>query len=75
MAHEEISVTPYGLMAEFPNATALVAAARAAREAGYTKIDAYAPYPIMELVDALKLPRNRVPIVVLIGGLLGLAAG
>jgi hypothetical protein len=75
MAHQEISTAPFGLMAEFPTATALVAAARRARESGYTKVDAYAPYPIMELADALKLPRNRVPLVVLIGGLVGLAAG
>src|SRR3954466_15032623 len=75
MAHQEISTARYGLMAEFPSATALVSAARRAREVGYTKVDAYAPYPIMELADALKLPRNRVPLVVLIGGLVGLAAG
>jgi hypothetical protein len=74
MAHQEIS-TRYGLMAEFPSATALVSAARRAREAGYTKLDAYAPYPIEELNEALKLPRNRVPLVVLLGGLAGLAAG
>ena len=57
----------YGLMAEFPSASALVAAARRAREAGYTKIDAYSPFPIEELNEALKLPRNRVPLVVLLG--------
>ena len=75
MAHQEISTVPFGVMAEFPSATALVSAARQTREAGYTKVDAYAPYPIAELADALKLPRNRVPLVVLIGGLLGLIAG
>ena len=75
MAHQEISTAPYGLMAEFSSATALVSAARRAREAGYSKVDAYAPYPIVELNDALKLPRNRVPLVVLLGGLAGLAAG
>jgi hypothetical protein len=75
MAHQEIGTAPYGLMAEFSSATALVSAARRTREAGYTKIDAYAPYPIVELNDALKLPRNRVPLGVLLGGLAGLAAG
>jgi len=65
----------YGLMAELPSAATLVAAARRAREAGYTKIDAYAPFPIEELNDALKLPRNRVPLVVLLCGLTGTAAG
>jgi Protein of unknown function (DUF3341) len=65
----------YGLMAEFDSPTALVSAARKVREAGYTKIDAFSPFPIEELNEALKLPRNRVPLVTLIGGLLGLAAG
>ena len=42
-------------MAEFENPTALVAAARAAREKGYRKLDAYSPFPIVELSDALHL--------------------
>ena len=46
-------------------------AARRAREAGYTQIDAYSPFPIEELTEALMLPRNRVPLVVLLGGLIG----
>jgi hypothetical protein len=75
MAHLDTTPSHFGLMAEFPSATTLVAAARRAREAGYTKIDAYAPYPIEALNDALKLPRNRVPLVVLLAGLTGLAAG
>ena len=75
MAHLDTTLPPYGLMAEFPSASALVAAARRAREAGYTKLDAYSPFPIEELNDALKLPRNRVPLVVLLGGLTGLVAG
>ena len=75
MAHLETPPGSFGLMAEFGSATGLVAAARAAREAGYTKVDAYSPYPIEELNEALKLPRNRVPFVVLVGGLVGLAVG
>jgi hypothetical protein len=75
MAHIETTLPPFGLMAEFDTATALVAAARRAREAGYTKLDAYSPYPIEELNEALRLPRNRVPLVVLIGGLTGMLAG
>src|SRR5918993_2294899 len=75
MAHLDTTPSHYGLMAEFPSASALVAAARRAREAGYTKLDAYSPFPIEELNDALKLPRNRVPLVVLLCGLTGLVAG
>src|SRR5689334_2897963 len=75
MAHLETALPPFGLMAEFATPSELVAAARTAREAGYTKIDAYSPYPIEELNEAMHLPRNRVPLVVLLGGLAGLAAG
>jgi hypothetical protein len=76
MAHHAPTASPlFGLTAEFDNPTALVAAARQAREAGFTKIEAYSPYPVEELNEALALPRNRVPLVVLLGGLSGLAAG
>jgi hypothetical protein len=61
----------YGLMAEFDNPTSLVNAARAAREKGYRKLDAYSPFPIEELADALHLHRNKLPLIVLCGGILG----
>jgi Protein of unknown function (DUF3341) len=61
----------YGLMAEFENPTALVAAVRAAREKGYRRLDAYTPFPIEELTDALHLHHNKLPLIVLIGGILG----
>ena len=65
----------YGLMAEFDNPTALVNAARAARDKGYRKLDAYSPFPIEELSDALHLHKNRLPLIVLGGGILGGLAG
>jgi Alternative complex III, ActD subunit len=61
----------YGLIAEFDNPTALVTAARAAREKGYRKMDAYSPFPVEELSDALHLHHNRLPLIVLFGGILG----
>lgn len=61
----------YGVIAEFDNPTALVNAARAAREMGYRKLDAYTPFPIEELSDALHLHKNRLPLIVLIGGIIG----
>ncbi|HWP59564.1 MAG TPA: DUF3341 domain-containing protein [Candidatus Acidoferrales bacterium] len=65
----------YGLMAEFENPNDLVAAARAARAAGYRKMDAYTPFPVEGLAEALELGRTHVPLVVLIGGLIGAALG
>ena len=61
----------YGLMAEFDNPTALVNAARAAREMGFRKLDAYSPFPIEELSEALHLHKNKLPLIVLIGGICG----
>lgn len=61
----------YGVMAEFDTPGALVKAAKQAREKGYRKLDAYSPYPIEELNEALHLHRNKLPLLVLIGGILG----
>jgi hypothetical protein len=65
----------YGLMAEFDNPSALVAAARQARAAGYRRMDAYTPFPVEGLAEALELGSTRVPLLVLIGGLLGAGLG
>jgi hypothetical protein len=61
----------YGLLAEFEHEEALVAAVRRTRESGYVAVDAFSPYPIDDLEDALRLPKTRVPLIVLIGGLTG----
>ena len=65
----------YGLMAEFHAPADVVAAARAAREAGYVRLDAYSPYPIEDLTEALHLHHSRLPLLVLLGGLAGLVGG
>jgi hypothetical protein len=61
----------HGLMAEFDNPSALVRAARTAHEAGYRRMDAYSPFPIEELADALGFHHTRLPLIVLLGGLIG----
>ncbi len=61
----------YGLLAEFSDASELVAATRKAYEAGYRRMDAYTPYPIEELDDALGIHHNRLPLIVLVGSILG----
>jgi hypothetical protein len=65
----------YGMMAEFDSPSDLVAAARRTSEAGYQKIDAYSPFPIEELAEAIGFHSNAVPLVVLIGGLIGCLSG
>ena len=61
----------YGMMAEFDTPTDLVAAAERAHHAGYQKIDAYSPFPIEGLAEAIGFQKNRVPLVTLIGGIVG----
>jgi hypothetical protein len=65
----------YGLMAEFRDVTALVEATRAARDAGYKRMDAYSPFPVEELSEALGHHHDRLPLLVLIGGVAGGCAG
>ena len=64
----------YGLLAEFDTPSDLVRAARQAREDGWRRMDCYTPYPVEEAAEAIGFHRNRVPLVTLIGGLMGLAA-
>jgi hypothetical protein len=66
----------YGLLAEFETASQLVEAARRTRDAGYHAIDAFSPFPIEGLTDALgHRQRGRLPVLVLAGGLTGAAGG
>ena len=65
----------YGVMAEFDDPSSLVTATNRAREEGYRRMDAYSPYPIEELHDALGEHHSRLPLVVLIGGLIGCIGG
>ncbi|MFN2530281.1 MAG: DUF3341 domain-containing protein [Pyrinomonadaceae bacterium] len=65
----------YGVMAEFDNPTDLVAAARRTYEAGYRRINGYSPYPIEELSEAIGFTRTSLPLIVLIGGVLGALGG
>jgi hypothetical protein len=75
-AHSIEDLNPlYGLMAEFETAGELVAAARRTREAGFRKFDAFTPFPIHELDDAMDLHDNRVSLFTLIGGLIGCVGG
>jgi hypothetical protein len=61
----------YGLLAEFDSVDSVISAAHRVREAGYRKIDAYSPFPLEELSEAIGFEKNGVALVCLVGGLLG----
>lgn len=65
----------HGVLASFENADALVAAAEKSREAGYGKMDAYSPFPVDGLSDAMGLAPSRMPMIVLAGALTGTLSG
>ena len=65
------TIPPYGLVAEFETAQALVQAAEKARDAGFKRMDAYSPFPIEGLTEALGHRTTMLPLVVLLGGIIG----
>ncbi len=65
----------YGVIAEFDDPNQVVAAARRVYAAGFRQINAYSPYPVEELSEAIGFHKNRVPLVVLCGGIAGLLGG
>ncbi len=65
----------YGVMGEFETHRQLLEAVRKTRDAGYRNMDAYAPFPVEGLSEAMGLKRTWVPFVTLLGGLLGGLSG
>lgn len=65
----------YGVMAQFDSPTDLVAAARETHAAGYRQINGYSPFPIEELSEAIGFTRTSLPLIVLIGGIIGGVGG
>jgi hypothetical protein len=61
----------YGVVAEFKDLAALVTAAVATRTAGYTRFEAYSPFPSEALTEAVGHPKTRLPMAIFIGGVLG----
>jgi Alternative complex III, ActD subunit len=65
----------FGVMAEFDDPKALVAAAKRTYAAGYRRMDTFSPYPIEEAWEAIGHHDRRLSFIVLCGGLLGLLTG
>jgi len=75
MAHAASAPGVYGLLAEFESAEALLNAAHRTHQAGYRQTDAYSPFPIHGLAEALGFNDRRLSPIVLAGGITGALAG
>jgi hypothetical protein len=65
----------HGLLAEFTEPESLLAAATKARDAGYRVMDAYTPFPVHGLPEAVGFKRTKLPWIVFCGGLTGACSG
>src|SRR5262249_42110284 len=65
----------YGFLAEFDNPEALKECIRQARADGFRQIDAYTPFPVEGVAEELGIHYSPVPLIVLIGGLIGALTG
>ncbi len=74
-AHERSGKKVFGLIAEFDDPQVLLEAAEKAHKKGYRDVDAYAPFPVHGLAEALGVQKTRVPFFTLMGGMTGAAAG
>jgi hypothetical protein len=63
--------TGYGCLAEFPSVEALLAGVRGLRERGYTRLEAYTPFPIEGLNESLGALHDPIPLAMLVGGIIG----
>lgn len=64
-----------GLLVEFDSADKLVEAAGRTEQAGYRHFECYSPYPVHGLAEAMNFRKTRVPLLVLIGGIIGAIGG
>jgi hypothetical protein len=65
----------YGLLAEFVTPEEVLEAARRTHAAGFKSIDAFSPIPVEGLAEAVGFERTLLPVIVLIGGVIGCVTG
>ena len=72
---DEHAAELFGVVAEFNDAEAILEAAKKAKAEGYTRMDAYTPFAVEDLDDALGMQPTRLGWVVLIMGITGALFG
>ncbi|GEO15676.1 DUF3341 domain-containing protein [Microvirga aerophila] len=63
----------YGIMAEFGTPKALENAVKASKLAGYTKLDAFSPFPLSDVAKVLDVRTRAIPWIAFVAGLVGAA--
>lgn len=75
-AHATARATaPWGLLAEFPDPEALVAAVTRLRREGYRAVEAFTPFPVEELTAPLELPQRPLGLITAAGAVVGTVLG
>lgn len=72
---EAVGTRLYGLLAEFAEHEHLLEAARSAYAAGYRRMDAFSPFPVEELAESIGYDYTPVPLITLVGGMVGGVGG
>ncbi len=65
----------YGLLAKYGTPEELIRATRRVYNAGYRKFETYTPYPVEDLPQVMRLRNSLLPLVMLLGGILGGVTG
>ncbi|MXQ10668.1 DUF3341 domain-containing protein [Microvirga makkahensis] len=64
----------HGIMAEFRTPEALMDGVKAAKRAGFTKLDAFSPFPLADLAKELDYRTSAIPWIALVAAVLGAGA-
>jgi hypothetical protein len=75
MAIGKVRTGLYGVIAEFSSPAELMSAAEAAKDEGFTEMDAFSPFPIHGLHEAVGMRPGGMSLIVLIGGIIGGISG
>jgi hypothetical protein len=73
--NEELKTGLYGIVAEFDDPTDITIAAQRVKDAGFTRFEAYSPYPIEELSEIVVKRNTGLPWLVFLGGAIGFLTG
>lgn len=71
----EMATPIYAIVGEFDDADTLIEAARRVRSEGYRKVEAYSPFPVHGLAEALEVTDSTVFVITFLAGVAGFIGG